>query len=89
MPPDFARAVNALRHPERHGLERHLRAQLTPCHCEHPLGSRFLVTNDASRDMPAGTIKLVITPSQQRAALSVLDEQIDVDSGREAADQQK
>jgi len=52
------------------------------------LGS-FLETDDASRDMPAGTVELVGTPREQRAAVGVLYQQVDVDERRDSAQEKE
>ncbi|MFZ0960197.1 MAG: hypothetical protein WAO35_04775 [Terriglobia bacterium] len=89
MPPDFAGAVNRLHHLGRAWLEGHFRPQFPAGDCPHTLGGGFLESNNASRDVSAGAVELVIAPSQQRAVLVILAEQINVDYRREAASQQE
>lgn len=50
---------------------------------------RFLIPDDAAGDVPAGAIELVVAPGEEGAAAVVLDEEVDVDEGHDAADEEE
>ena len=53
------------------------------------LFSRLPVSNNASRNVPSGSIGFILPPGEQRAAVVVLNQQVDVDERREAAEEEE
>ena|SRR5215471_9474967 len=58
-------------------------------HKTYSVSRRLLESNDAARNVPPWSIELVTPPSEQRVTAIVLDQQVDVDEGREATNEQK
>jgi len=75
------------RHGRRIRLDSYL--QLLPGHRPDALCGRLLKANDASWNVPSRTVESVLAPGEQRSAGIVLDEQVDIDQRRNAADEEE
>ena len=64
-------------------------AQFASRYSMHALDSSFFVPDDAAGDMPARAVVIIISPGEKGSVAFVLDEEIDVDEGGDAADEQK
>jgi hypothetical protein len=72
-------------HKERDRFKSDLGAQFLPSAGPNAIGRHFLISDDTARNMPPGTEELVVAPCEQGAPKFVLDEEINVDQGRDTA----
>ena len=89
MPPFAAAGIDHLmhRHGCRIGLDFHF--EFLPGHSLDALGRSLLKANDATGDVPSRPVKVVLAPGEERLTGVVLDEQVDIDQRRDAADEKK
>jgi len=73
----------------RSGLEFDVGPEFGVRHGPDAVGCAFLVSNNPTRDVPAGSIVVVIAPREECPELFVLDQEIDVDQRCGAADEEE
>ena len=73
----------------RRPVEFDARTQLPLGNDRDALGSRFLESNDAAGNVPSGPIKRVASPREQRSAVVIADQQVDIDERCDSAHKKK
>src|SRR5262249_4047534 len=58
-------------------------------HKAYSVSRRFFESDDATRNVPPRSIELIAPPSEQRVSAIVLDQQVDVDEGRDTTNEEK
>ena len=81
--------MNAFVDENRRRIELHDSAKFSLGHNAYSLSCRFFVSDDAARNVPAGSIEAVAPPGEQRPSAIVLDQQVHVDEGRGPAQKEK
>ncbi len=84
--------VHILLDGKRLGIEGHIGTQFAAGGGADAFGGGFLEANDASGNVPARSVGLILSPGEQRAAALValiLDQEIDIDKRRKAAEKEE
>jgi hypothetical protein len=81
--------INILAHQQRCCFGFDFRDQLLQSNRMQAIQRLFLITNDATGDMPPGSIELIMALGEQSASVAVLNEQVRIYQGREPADEQQ
>ncbi len=89
MPTIMSLRPDALMDENRGRLEFDGSAELSFAYNMYSVCCHLVVTDDATRDMPARPIETVTSPGKQGASAIVLDQQVDVDERRDPADKEK
>ena len=80
---------NFLLHEDGRFVEVDGSAKLLLCNKVEAIAGTFFKPNYAAGDVPSRPMKAVAAPCQQRALTIVLNQEVDVDERRNAADEQK
>ena len=84
-----ASGIDDLLDCNRLGIECHFHPEFSARGGADAVLGGFLVANDASGNMPAGSVGLILPPGEQGTATIVLDQEIHVYQGRKAAEEEK
>src|SRR3954453_8517019 len=74
---------------DRLRIELHFRSEFAESSGADSVFSAFLIPDDATGNMPARPVGVILPPGEQGAAPIVLDQQVDIDQRREAAEEEK
>jgi len=85
MPTITPAGIDALMDKDGRRIEFHCSAKFMLAHDANSIGGHFLVSDDTAGYMPAGTIKSIAPPGEQRASSVVSYQQVDVDEGCDPA----